>query len=234
MNKMFFLHIKCIKWVGLTHESVLAVIQNFFSLCWQNKWQHHYMQDNIKSFDSCHQGLLNNNSVEAKNQGEGQKFVFWDENRTEITDSTGSTGGIVSTSMSLCCWRLAKMTFKNVYKLLPSQRFHSASSMSSSSLSCIGSSSPAQFSNSPVSEFHIHLICTLNSAISMPKSFYRQRKKKSQIEQSVKCYPACYVTVKMFCSPTVKNSPEYEPAQEWACLRPYRLHGPSAVSPLLS
>lgn len=61
------------------------------------------MQDNIKSFDSCHQGLLNNNSVEAKNQGEGQKFVFWDENRTEITDSTGSTGGIVSTSMSLCC-----------------------------------------------------------------------------------------------------------------------------------
>lgn len=112
-------------------------------------------------------------------------FGMKTEQMTEITDSRGSTGWMVSALVSLCCWRLEKMTFKNyMYKLLPWQRSHSASSSSSSSLSCIGSSSPAQFSNSPVSEFHIHLICTLNSAISMPKSFYGQKKKKSQIQSN--------------------------------------------------
>lgn len=77
--------------------------------------------------------------------------------------------------------------------LLPLQMFHSASSSSSSSSSCMGSSPPATFSNSPVSEFHIHLICTLNSAISMPKSFYGANLKRSD-----KCNTALGVSLKWF------------------------------------
>lgn len=94
-----------------------------------------------------------------------------------------------STSMSLWCWKLARMTFKHTLR-----RFYSASlSSSSSSLSCIDSSSAAKFSNSPVSEFHIHLICILNSAISIPKSFCGQ--KGASLNKQVRYNTVLYVTV---------------------------------------
>lgn len=68
--------------------------------------------------------------------------------------------------MSLCCCGWTKCWRRRL------KISHAASSSSSSSsLSSIDCSSPTNFSNWHVSEFHIHLICTLNSAISILKSF---------------------------------------------------------------
>lgn len=81
--------------------------------------------------------------------------------------------------------------------------FYSPSSMpSSSSSSCMGSSSPAKFSNSPVSEFHIHLICTLNSAISMPKSFYGR--KSDRATDYLICHSFFLIRYRLLCKK--KNS----------------------------
>lgn len=81
--------------------------------------------------------------------------------------------------------------------------FYSPSSISSSSSSsCMGSSSPAKFSNSPVSEFHIHLICTLNSAISMPKSFYGWKSDRA-IDYLI-CHSFFFlITCRLLCKKTV-------------------------------
>lgn len=75
--------------------------------------------------------------------------------------------------MSLCCCHNGSLKL-GMYRIMSLQKVHSASSSppsSSSSLSSIDCSSPAMFSNSPVSEFHMHFICTMNSAISIPNSF---------------------------------------------------------------
>lgn len=119
------------------------------------------------------------------------------------------------------CFRGKRTTARTVNNYSPHywcmikiKSYSASSSSSSSSLSCPIGSSPSKFWNSPVSEFHKHLMCTLNSAISKAKSFCGKEEEGAGLKSQV-----TRVTVLMSSSGTDKDSPGCEPAPESVCRR---------------